>query len=148
MTDTNEPVYESPQSEPDDTFWLEQGRELVKGSLTAVQEGAKSLMTGLGLLNSVYLGILGFKEFIPKTAELCIKLLFLLPLIFWVSGLYFSIMVLMTKSREIILHSPDDIKKNFDLIIKEKQANLKLAFWMAAAGVTAFLMLVIIRLGL
>jgi hypothetical protein len=100
-------------------FWLEEGREMVKGSLPAVLEAAKSLITGLGLLQGLYIGIIGFQDFIPKTAPAAVKLLFTLPLAFRLAGLFFGPRVMMTEPRGLLLRSPDSIRNTLGEILPE-----------------------------
>src|SRR6185295_1137852 len=83
-----EPVYTSAPSEADDDFWLAQGKLMLSESLATVRSAANALMTALGVLQGIYLGILGFAEFIPKTLSLWQKCLFLVPLIIWLAALY------------------------------------------------------------
>ncbi len=147
MTDNNEIIFDSPPSEPDDDFWLEQGRKLVEDSIPAVQDAAKSLMTGLGLLKGVYLAIIGFADFIPKAFPMTQKYLFILPLIFWLAGLFLSIRVMMTRRMSIFMHSPSDIREKIGQIIEDKQKKLQWAFWMTAIGVIAALWLLVFRMG-
>ncbi len=134
MANENEKIYDSGPSEPDDDFWLEQGVKMVEGSLPSVREAAKSLMTGLGVLKAIYLGILGFADLVPKTASLSLKSLFTLPLIFWLCALYCCLCVMMTKESQINLHSPDDIRQSAEQSLKSKQNSLKLAFWLLTIG--------------
>ena len=142
MPNENEKIYDSPPSEPDDDFWLEQGKKMIEGSFGAVQEATKSLMTGLGLLQSIYLGILGFADYIPKTLSLPVKTIFLLPLLFWLLALYSCLQVMMTKRLDITLFSPDDIRSNYNRVLRDKQKNLKSGFWELPIGlVVAFLLL-------
>ena len=142
MPNENEKIYDSPPSEPDDDFWLEQGKKMIEGSFGAVQEATKSLMTGLGLLQSIYLGILGFADYIPKTLSLPVKTIFLLPLLFWLLALYSCLQVMMTKRLDITLFSPDDIRSNYNRVLRDKQKNLKSGFWELTIGlVVAFLLL-------
>jgi hypothetical protein len=63
-------VYESAPSEPDDDFWLEQGRKMVADSLPTVRTAAASLTTAIGVLQGIYLGVLGFAKFVPETLPL------------------------------------------------------------------------------
>ncbi len=134
MANENEKIYDSGPSEPDDDFWLEQGRKMVEGSLPSVRDAAKSLMTGLGVLKAIYLGILGFADLVPKTASLSLKSLFTLPLIFWLGALYCCLCVMMTKESQINLYSPDNIRQNAECTLKSKQNSLKLAFWLLTIG--------------
>ena len=134
MANENEKIYESPPSKPSDTFWLEQGKKMLEGSLPSIRDAAKSLMTGLGVLKAIYLGILGFADLVPKTASLSLKSLFTLPLLLWLGALYFCLCVMMTKESQINLHSPDDIRQSAEQALKSKQNSLKLAFWLLTIG--------------
>jgi hypothetical protein len=142
MPNENEKIYDSPPSEPDDDFWLEQGKQMIEGSFEAVQEAAKALMTGLGLLQSIYLGILGFADYIPKTLSLPVKTIFLLPLVLWLLALHSCLQVMMTKRLDINLFSPDDIRSNYNQVLRDKQKHLKSGFWELTIGlIVAFLLL-------
>ncbi len=145
MIGEKEIIFESPPSRPDDEFWLEQGRELVKGSITAVLDAAKSLLTGLGLLQGIYLGIIGFADYIPKTMPLHWKSLFLLPLISWLVALSFCLWVVMTKRFEFHPRSPDEIRETYEKILEEKQRFLKAAFVFMALGIILAMLLFIFR---
>lgn len=134
MANENEKIYDSGPSEPDDDFWLEQGKKMLEGSLPSIRDAAKSLMTGLGVLKAIYLGILGFADIVPKTASLGLKSLFTLPLIFWLGALYFCLCVMMTEESRINLYSPDNIRQNAECTLKSKQNSLKLAFWLLTIG--------------
>ena len=139
-------IYDSAPAEPDDEFWLEQGKKMVGDSITAVREAAKTLMTGLGLLQGIYLGILGLADYIPATMSLEHKGLFLLPLLFWLTALYHCLQVMMTKRLDINLLSPDDIRKKSEKVLTDKQRKLQWAFWTLVIGLVAALMLLVFRL--
>lgn len=101
MTDEKERIYDSAPSEPDDEFWLEQGKKMASESITAVREAAKVLMTGLGLFKGIFLVILGFADYIPKTMPIMYKSLFLVPLLFLLISLYHCLKVMMTQQLDI-----------------------------------------------
>jgi hypothetical protein len=143
MPESKEPIFESAPSAPDDDFWLEQGKKMVEDSLTAVRAAAKHLLTGLEIIMGIYLGILGFADFIPKELPLPQKALFVTPLLLWLISLYSALQVMMTRQLNILLHSPDDIREKSEKILLEKQTNLKWAFTTLAVGlVTAFVLLI------
>jgi hypothetical protein len=134
-------IYQSAPSEPDDDFWLEQANKLIVESLPAVRVAAASLMTGLGALQGIYLGMLGFAKFVPDTAALTVKALFLAPLLCWVLGLYQCLKVAKTEELHIYRYSPADIRQKLGELAKEKQRELDLAFyWMLGGLMTAFLL--------
>jgi hypothetical protein len=139
---TSEPeeiIYDSEPSKPNDDFWLEQGRRLLTESFAAVSAAANSLMTALGVLQGIYLGILGFAKFIPEEWSVTRKAVFILPLLLWLVALYLSLQVAMTRKVEVYFHSPDDIRQKSNQLLKEKQRRLEWAFWLLTLGLlTAF----------
>jgi len=141
-----EKIYDSAPLQPYDNFWLEQGKKMIDGSLDAIWEAAKSMITGLELLQAVYLGILGFSNFIPETLPLSHKSLFIVPLLVWLIALYFSLEVMMTKRREINPYAPEAIAQKAEEILQEKQRQLQIAFWLLAVGLTLAMLLFALRL--
>ncbi len=148
MKDENDQIYQSPPSKPDDEFWLEHGRKLIEGSFQAVHDAAKALMTGLGLLKGIYLGILGFSDFIPETTLFSQRILFLSPLILWLLALHFCLSVMRTQQLSIHMFSPDDIRAKSQELLKDKQFYLNCGFWTLAIGLVFVMLLFIYRLSL
>ena len=141
-------IYDSPASEPDDAFWLEQGRKMVAESLASVREAAKAFITGLQVIVAIYLGILGFAQFVPETITTLQRVLFVGPLVFWLIALYFCISVMMTSRIEVLLDSPSDIREQSSAVLEEKQGQLLKAFGFLAAGLLLVVVLLLLRLGL
>jgi len=141
-----EKIYDSAPLQPYDNFWLEQGKKMIEGSLDAIWEAAKALITGLELLQAVYLGILGFSNFIPEKLPLPHKSLFIVPLLVWLIALYFSLEVMMTKRREINPYAPEEIAQKAEEILQEKQRQLQIAFWLLAVGLMLAMLLFALRL--
>ncbi len=148
MPEEQDIIYDSPASEPDDAFWLEQGRKMVAESLASVREAAKAFITGLQVIVAIYLGILGFAQFVPETFSIIQKVLFVLPLVCWLIALYFCISVMMTSRIDVFLDSPSDIREQSSIILEEKQGHLLEAFGFLAAGLLLVVVLLILRLGL
>ena len=136
MTDQEEKIYESGPAQPDDDFWLERGRKMVEGSLPAVREAAKAMMTGLGVLQGIYIGILGFGE-TAKRLTWETGLFAALPLVAWMVALLFCLRVMMTNPHKIHLHAPESIRDNHEAVLKAKQIDL----WCAYAGLAIGLLL-------
>lgn len=145
MVISNEKIYDSPPTDPEDTFWLEQGRDMARNSFEAVRRAATSLLTGLNLMAGVYLGILGFADYLPKSASLGAKSLFLLPLALWLVAVYHALQVLLTRPLRINLNSPDDIRENMQELLLEKQSQAQWAFYLLSAGLFGALLLFFLR---
>ena len=147
MSEQQEKIYDSPPEQLDDDFWLEQGKKMVEDSMPAVREAAKALMTGLGLLKAIYLGILGFADYVPKEMNLGLKSLFLAPMAFWLGALYFSVEAIIPKRATLILQSPDDIRRTSQAQLRAKEESLEWSFRLLAIGLFAALALMLVRLG-
>jgi hypothetical protein len=143
-----ERVYESAPSEPDDDFWLEQGRKMVADSLPTVRTAAASLTTAIGVLQGIYLGVLGFAKFVPEALPLYQKALFIIPLIFWLVALYNCTDVALTKRIDVYMHSPEDIREKSLALAAEKQRSLQWAFWLLTLGLLAAFALLMCRLNM
>ena len=143
MTDPQDKIYDSGPAQSDDDFWLGQGRKMAEESLPAVREAAKALMTGLGVLQGIYIGILGFGE-TAKRLTWETGLFAALPLVAWMVALLFCLRVMMTSPGRICLHSPDSIRDDLEKMLREKQDQLRWAYRCLAIGL--FLAIVAIAL--
>ena len=141
-------IYQSAPSEPDDDFWLEQANKLIVESLPAVRAAAASLMTGLGALQGIYLGMLGFAKFVPDDVALTLKALFLAPLLCWMLGLYQCLKVAKTEELRVFRHAPADIRQRLSELAQAKQRELDLAFHWMWGGLLAAFVLVALRMKL
>lgn len=128
MTNPEEIIFESPASDPDDKIWLEQGQKLLEGSFDSVHDAAKSFLTGLEIITGIYLGILGFADFIPDNIDFAVKIIFLIPLILWLIAIYCTLQVLMIKKLSINIHAPDDMRDKIQQLLLEKQSSMKWVF--------------------
>lgn len=144
---TGEDIPDSPRADPEHLFWLEQGRKMLTDSmsLTAVRDAAKSLMTGLGAMQTIYIGVLGFADFIPKTMDAPLKWTFALPPIPWLIALYLCLKVLKTEGMEVRLKSPNEIRDRLQQLVRDKQHDLDVAFWLLLAGLVTAVGLLIWR---
>jgi hypothetical protein len=142
----NDEIFDSAAPEPQDKIWLEHGKQMLAESLTNLRNAANGLLTSLGLLEGIYLGMLGFAKFIPETLAIELKTLFFLPLLLWLTSIYFCVTVLMTEKLEINLNSPTDICEQSTRHLLEKQRLLKIAFGLLALGLGAAFSLIILRL--
>jgi hypothetical protein len=138
---TQENVYDSGPGQPDDEFWLAQGRKMVEDSLPAAREAAKALMTGLGVLEGIYVAILGFGDF-ARQMSLPAAGLFAVPLLAWLLALHSCLSVMKTKEHTLKLFSPDQIRGNHEQTLKDKQQSLTYAFWELTVGLVLAIVLI------
>src|SRR5437588_731992 len=87
----SEIIYDSPPSGADDDLWLAHGAKILDESVPGVRGAASELIKALGMLQTVYLGILGFAKFIPENMEVYNKALFVVPIVPWVLATYYCL---------------------------------------------------------
>jgi hypothetical protein len=143
--DQPEKIYDSPASEPDDELWLAHGAKMLEDSVPGVRNAASGLITALGMLQTVYLGILGFAKFIPEEMAIYNKALFIVPLIPWVVATYYCLRVLKTELVRINLRSPSDIRELASELLAEKQRYLDAGFALLIAGIVLAFVMVVFR---
>ena len=141
-----EVIYDSPPSESDDDLWLAQGAKMLEESVPGVRSAASELIKALGLLQTVYLGILGFAKFIPENMEVYNKALFIVPIVPWVVATYYCLRVMKTDIVRINLRSPTDIREKATTLLEDKQSNLENAFILLIAGIVMAFVMVVFRL--
>ena len=143
---SEEVIYDSPPSESDDDLWLAQGAKMLEESVPGVRSAASELIKALGLLQTVYLGILGFAKFIPENMEVYNKALFIVPIVPWVVATYYCLRVMKTDIVRINLRSPTDIREKATTLLEDKQSNLENAFILLIAGIVMAFVMVVFRL--
>ena len=142
---SDEIIYASPPSNPDDDLWLEQGRKLATESLANVRAAATELLKAVGMLQTIYLGLLGFADIIPKTLDLQWKLLFVTPAVPWLGAIYYCLRVLMTEEFTVNLYDVNDVKALLTELAGTKQSHLQAAFAMLGTGLVLALLLLVFR---
>lgn len=98
------------------------------------------------MLQTVYLGILGFAKFIPESMEVYNKALFIVPLIPWVTATYYCLRVMKTEIVKINLRAPSDIREKASALLEEKQGYLEIAFAFLVVGIILAFVMVVFRL--
>jgi len=137
LSDSTEKIYPSPPSEPDDEFWLEEGKRMVTESLYTVRNAAGALIMALGVLQGVYLAVLGFGEKQLRSLSFPQQALFISPLLLWLASFYLCLAVVMTKKLAVFTNSPSDVREKSTHMLLKKQLQLQWAFWLLALGLLA-----------
>jgi hypothetical protein len=137
LSDSTEKIYSSAPSEADDDIWLEEGKRMVTESLSTVRNAAGALIMALGMLQGVYLAVLGFGEKQLACFSFLQKALFISPLLLWVASLYLCLAIVMTKKINLFANSPSDIRAKSTAMLLKKQLQLQWAFGSLALGLLA-----------
>jgi len=114
-------------------------------SLAGVRGAATAMMTSLGAMQAIYIGVLGFADFIPKEMALPLKWFFAAPPMLWLIALYLCLKMLKTDGMEVRLKAPNEIRDRLTAVVRDKQHDLDVAFWLLLAGLAAAALLLVWR---
>lgn len=138
--------------DPDDDFWLTAARDNVKGSIPALEEAAKQLVTITSLAQTIYFAAVSVSD-LKKSLTLSsgdnpviVALLFILPVIFWAISLWFAVSVFKPRRYLTNLDSPDEARDTINEMIDFKRDALQRAHRFLTAGFVALIVNIFIYL--
>ncbi len=133
-----------------DRFWLNVTRDAVKGSIGALEEAAKQLISAVSLLQGIYFAAISFsnlRELLQQNAyEWPLILLFVSPIVLWLACLAFAVGVFVPKTYETNLNSPTKAKKTYVEIVATKHGRLKIAHKLLLAGFVPLAVAIVVYL--
>ena len=121
----------------EDEFWMEQGKELLKNSIGAIESAGKQLITLLTTIKGIYLGAVAYSQFVKGDSADWEHIVLIVPLIFWLIALRTALDVFRTKSYEIHLNQPEEIREQILNIAKYKQEKLNYTYAFIVIGFLA-----------
>jgi hypothetical protein len=121
----------------EDEFWMEQGKELLKNSIEAIESAGKQLITLLTTIKGVYLGAVAYSQFVKSESADWEHIILILPLIFWLIALRTALDVFRTKSYEMHLNQPEEIREKIRNIAEYKQGKLNVTYAFIVVGFLA-----------
>ena len=137
MTTPNQP-HHIPEAQgepltPLDHFWLDTARNAAKESVGALEEAAKQLIAITSLSQGIYFAAISFgdvKKALPQFAlaqQWAITFALALPLVCWVVGLGFAILVFKPETYRTNLDSPDLARETYEQVVAYKHKQLRRA---------------------
>jgi len=109
-----------------EVFWRDTLREQVKQSPDALEAAARQIVTSTSLLQAIYFAAISVSDVRAVIAP-PVLYAFIIPIPFWLLGLFFAIRVFSPRTYESNLDSPDIARETFLRIVKYKHTNLRVA---------------------
>lgn len=135
-----------------DRFWLEAARNASKGSIGALEDAAKQLISITSLAQGIYFAAISFSDL--KKALVVQDwhgwfqvFLFASPIILWLISLGFAVRVFTPETYKTNLQSPDLAREMLQKIIAYKHKQLKWAHRALLFGFVLLVLNIIIYLG-
>lgn len=132
--------------EPMDKFWLTTIQTAAQGSVAALEDAAKQLVTITSFAQTLYFAAISFGDLkkalplVPDDTRWMYIFAFVLPVACWALSLWFAVNVFKPRPYPINLDSPDEAKDVYNDMVAFKHGSLKNAHVFLTAG---FIFLVI-----
>ena len=135
MTDDSSVI--GPQQILEDTkeFWRELGKTLVQGSISAIEESAKQIVSVNGVLIGFYSATIALSEMRKLHPQLWQLALFLSPILLWLLSLMTALTIFWTSSFKINLESSLGAKSIVEKLLRHKHNSLRFSFVFLFIGI-------------
>jgi hypothetical protein len=118
-----------------ETFWLQAGKDAIKGAIDKQEEAAKQIISITSILQALYFAAISFSDLKKSLFQqnlqdiqlFALVILFISPIVIWLISLRFSISVLVPITRHTDLNSPYDIREMYRAAIDHKARQLRRA---------------------
>jgi hypothetical protein len=108
-----------------EVFWRDTLREQVKQSIDSLEKAAGQLVTATSLAQAIYFAAISLSD-LRAVVSTPVRYLFIVPILFWLLGLFFAIQVFVPRTYESNLDSSDIARETFLRIVGYKHTNLRL----------------------
>jgi len=136
--DDNEPVRGGSLTRLD-RFWLETARSAAKESVGALEEAAKQLISVTSLIQAIYFAAISFSDLkeslvVEGANDWLLVLLFVLPIVLWLTSLRFAVRVFKPETYKTNLSSPDLARSMYEEMVAYKHRQLRRAHLFLVLG--------------
>jgi len=132
----------------EEKFWLEQGKKYVDKSIDAIEAAGKQLLAMLTTVNGIYLAAVTFSDLMKTSLEFAYRILFIAPFLLWLAAIFFAMRLFKTQKHQVVLISPDDIKKFYQRVVSHKQSQLNWCFVFLVGGLVVVMIALLLRHGI
>ena len=126
-------------------FWREAGKEIVKNSITTLEEVAKQILGVAGVLEGLYFHAITFADLRGKVNG-GILFIYILPIILLLITIVFSLIVFLPETFRINIANWQQSKSTFEEISKSKLLAVRLASVFLFLAVLALIATVLVYL--
>lgn len=127
----------------EDEMWLDVGRELVKGSIDAIEGTAKNLLTAVGVLEGLYFHAVSFEKVYDRMTPIAQNLgvnklvvagLFGLPVLLWLLSAFAAMLALTATRHNLQPDTPAAIADKVRSIAADKYRYMRASLILLVLG--------------
>jgi hypothetical protein len=128
------------------TFWLETGRNMVRGSIVAIDELAKQVITVSGILIGLYINAIALSSLRGSVSDFWAMLIYVSPLVLLFCSMLSGFMVFFPDKKRLDLESSTEARLIFNQSVKSKLRQARIASYCLLLSIIALFLAGIIYL--
>jgi len=124
-------------------MWLDMGKEVVKGSIDAVEGMAKNLLTAVGVLEGLYFHAVSFEKVHDRVGSIAqwlgtstwvVVVLFGLPAVLWLLSASAAMQALTVRRHDLQMDVPSELAQQIRGIAAKKFMWARWGIWLLLLG--------------
>ena len=128
-------------------FWLETGKNMVRGSIVAIDELAKQVITVSGILIGLYINAIALSSLRGSVSDFWAILVYVAPLVLLFCSLLSGFLVFFPDKKHLDLESSTEARIIFKQTVKSKLRQAKIASYCLLLSIIALFVAGIVYLG-
>ena len=123
-------------------FFLQKYREIKSNSPDKHDELAKSFITTVGMLATIYFGVVTFAKIIEK--PVWFKIIAVMPILIWLFAVISALMALLPGKYSLLKDVPASVEDALEDITKHKYRCMRYCGWLILAGLTVMMITLVL----
>lgn len=142
MKEDESDVQEGRPLDAEQKFFLKKYREMKSNSPDKHDELAKSFITTVGMLATIYFGVVTFSKIIDK--PVWFKVIAAMPILIWIFAVISALMALLPREYPLLKDVPESVEKALDEITGRKYKCMKYCGWLALSGLAVMMIVLVL----
>lgn len=142
MEDDELGVQEGKEASAEQQFFQQKYREMKSNSPDKHDDLAKSFITTVGMLATIYFGVLTFSKIIDKPGWF--KAIAVMPILIWLFAVMSALMGLLPGKYSLLKDVPVSVKAALEDITKHKYKCMRYCGWLTLAGLTVMMITLVL----
>lgn len=127
---------------PGQAFFLQKYREMKSSSPDKHDELAKSFITTVGMLTTMYFAVVTFSKILTKASWF--KLIALTPILLWLSAILFALLALLPERYTVLKDAPASVEQFLEEVTAHKHKCVRYCGWLTFTGLVVLMVTLVL----
>ena len=142
MRDDELDIQEGRKPNAEQQFFQQKYREMKSNSPDKHDQLAKSFITTVGMLATIYFGVVTFSKIIDK--PVWFKVIAVTPILIWLFAVISALMALLPGKYSLLKDVPASVEDALEDITKHKYRCMRYCGWLILAGLTVMMITLVL----